>query len=163
MTALVARNHGLPQPAGLVAMSPVTDFDVNARLHAPSARTCGLFPASFIPPFMAVLRGRDGGITVAPCEENVAGLPPVLIQASTSEIFYPDAVKMAQNLANKHVPVKLETWDRQLHVFQAAASIVPESRAAVDSVIQFINECTRPAGACSSTLDDTAGTTIRPA
>ena len=52
------------------------------------------------------------------------------------------------------MPCELQIWDRQVHVFQAAASWVPEARAAIEEIGTFIRhldssqsvDVTAPAG-----------------
>ncbi|MGV9838939.1 alpha/beta hydrolase [Nocardia niigatensis] len=75
-------------------------------------------------------RAAAGQALESPAHCDLTGLPPTLIQVSDSEMLYPDAVPTAERLRAHGVACELQVWHRQVHVFQAAASIVPEAAAA---------------------------------
>ncbi|MEV0340557.1 alpha/beta hydrolase [Nocardia sp. NPDC050713] len=139
-TALEIRRQGLPMPAAIVAMSPLTDWDHSAKLAAPTGGVCAVFPVRAVPIFGA-LAERTCGATplVSPAHADLTGLPPTLIQASSSEFVYPDAELMAERLAAHGVSCELQIWPGQVHVFQAAASIVPEAAEAVREIGGFLD------------------------
>jgi acetyl esterase/lipase len=145
-TALAAQAAGLPMPAGLVAMSPLIDFDGSVKVAAPSAATCALFPPNCFDGLgQVVLRAslRAGEAVVlpdAPTRAQLHGLPPSLIQASSAEMVFPDAESMAAALAAADVDVELQVWDHQVHVFQAAAGLLPEADQALDEIASFVDE-----------------------
>ncbi|MBO9524497.1 MAG: alpha/beta hydrolase fold domain-containing protein [Nocardioidaceae bacterium] len=141
--ALAAEREGLPMPAGLVAMSPLIDFDGTVKLAAPSAQSCALFPAGCFDGLgKVVLRAalRAGEAVVLPeppSRGELARLPKTLIQASSAEMVYPDAESMTAALAAAGVDVELQVWDHQVHVFQAAAGLLPEADQALDEIASF--------------------------
>ncbi|MGO4255372.1 alpha/beta hydrolase [Marmoricola sp. RAF53] len=143
--ALAAQQAGLPMPAGLVAMSPLIDFDGTVKVAAPSAETCALFPSHCFEGLgQVVLRAslRAGEAVVlpeAPSRAALHELPPSLIQASSAEMVYPDSVSMAQALTDAGVDVELQVWDHQVHVFQAAAGLLPEADQALDEIADFVD------------------------
>ncbi len=65
-------------------------------------------------------------------------MPPTLIQTGSEEMTYVDAELMAARLAGAGVHCELQVWERQVHVFQAAAGIVPEAGRAVASIGVFV-------------------------
>lgn len=144
--ALAAQAEGLPMPAGLVAMSPLVDFDGTVKVASPSAATCSLFPANcFEGLSQVVLRaslraGEAVSLPETPSRSELRGLPPSLIQASSAEMVYPDAQSMAAALAAAEVDVELQVWDNQVHVFQAAAGVLPEADQALDEIASFVDE-----------------------
>jgi acetyl esterase/lipase len=144
--ALAAQKAGLPMPAGLVAMSPLIDFDGSVKVAAPSAETCALFPPNCFDGLTkvvhrAALRAGDRvELPEAPSRAELAGLPPTLIQASRAEMVYPDAQSMAAALTAAGVEVELQVWDHQVHVFQAAAGFLPEADQALDEIAGFADE-----------------------
>lgn len=144
--ALAAEAAGLPMPAGLVAMSPLIDFDGTTKIEADSARTCSVFPRScFDGLSKVVLRaarraGQPHGLPGAPSQAALHGLPPSLIQASTAEMVHPDAESMAAALHAAGVRCELQVWDHQVHVFQAAAGFLPEADQALDEIVDFVDE-----------------------
>ncbi len=144
--ALAAEEAGLPMPAGLVAMSPLIDFDGTAKVTASSARTCSLFPENcFEGLSQVVLRaarraGETHALPDAPTRAELRGLPRSLIQASSTEMVFPDAEAMTAALLAAGAEVELQVWDHQVHVFQAAAGIVPEGAEALDEIAVFVDE-----------------------
>ncbi|MFF2083971.1 alpha/beta hydrolase [Nocardia sp. NPDC058176] len=136
MTAIEIRRQGLPMPAALVAMSPLTDWDLPDH----TGGSCAVFPRSARTMFRAfALRAAQAEPLESPAHCDLAGLPPTLIQAGTAELLYPDAVAMAQHLADQGVACELQTWAGQVHVFQAAASLTPEAAAAVAEISRFLD------------------------
>jgi acetyl esterase/lipase len=144
--ALAAAAAGLPMPAGLVAMSPLIDFDGTAKVEADSAMSCSVFPVNcFDGLSKVVLRaarraGENHALPDAPSSGELHGLPPSLIQASSAEMVLPDAESMAAALVAAGVACELQVWDRQVHVFQAAAGFLPEAEQALDEIADFVDE-----------------------
>jgi acetyl esterase/lipase len=144
--ALAAEAAGLPMPAGLVAMSPLIDFDGTAKIQAGSAETCSVFPPHcFDALAKVVLRaarrsGEDQVLPDAPSRAALHHLPPSLIQASTAEMVHPDAESMAAALVAAGVRCELQLWDHQVHVFQAAAGFLPEADQALDEIADFVDD-----------------------
>jgi acetyl esterase/lipase len=144
--ALAAEAEGLPMPAGLVAMSPLIDFDGTAKVEADSAETCAIFPANCFDGLAAVVlrasrrSGEAHALPDAPTGAALHGLPPSLIQASTAEMVHPDAESMAAALYAAGVRCELQVWDHQVHVFQAAAGFLPEADQALDEIAGFVDD-----------------------
>lgn len=144
--ALAAQAAGLPMPAGLVAMSPLIDFDGEVKVNAASADTCALFPKHCFDGLAEVVlrashrAGEPHALPDSPSRAALHGLPPSLIQASSSEMVFPDAEAMAASLLAAGVETELQVWDHQVHVFQAAHAIVPEAAQAVEEIVAFVDQ-----------------------
>jgi acetyl esterase/lipase len=144
--ALAAAEAGLPTPAGLVAMSPLIDFDGTAKIAAASASTCAVFPPNCFDGLSRVVRraarraGEAQALPDAPSRGELRGLPPSLIQVSSAEIVHPDAESMAAALVAAGVDCELQVWDHQVHVFQAAAGFLPEADQALEEIADFADQ-----------------------
>jgi acetyl esterase/lipase len=144
--ALAAQAEGLPMPAGLVALSPLIDFDGTAKVTAESAATCSLFPANCFDGLAEVVlraarrAGESDALPDPPSRAALRGLPRSLIQASSAEMVFPDAESMTAALLDAGVEAELQVWDHQVHVFQAAAGIVPEGAQAIDEIAAFLDD-----------------------
>lgn len=144
---------GWGTPAGVVAISPLLDLDVETKRMHGNAHRCQTFPLSALERFsrIAVARERRDGLPDRPCPVNmdVEDLPASLIQVGSHEILRSDAEVMANRLTAAGLPCDLQIWQRQVHVFQAAASWVPEARRAIDEIAQFVRglETAAPANA----------------
>ncbi|MFI6866893.1 alpha/beta hydrolase [Nocardia sp. NPDC050406] len=141
---LAAREAGLPLPGGIIAASPWTDFDCAAKFRSPHGRTDVFFSAAAIDRLVRrLLVDEDGARPLSPVDAALTGLPPVLIQASTSELLRCDAELMAQRLADAKVSCRLQLWDRQPHGFPVFGAL-PESRAAIAEMARFLHDLTEP-------------------
>ncbi|MDL4770877.1 MULTISPECIES: alpha/beta hydrolase [Thermomonosporaceae] len=154
-TALRARDEGLPLPAALVALSPMLDMDLTAKLaHANMA----LDPSAPGPLLERLVEGFLGHLDLAdpaisPVRADLGGLPPVLLTAGSTELLYCDSELMARRLAEAGVPTTLQVWDRQIHVFQMFGPLLPESRAAIDELGAFVRGAYPPASG-QAAVDD---------
>lgn len=140
--AVIDAGHG--RPAGVVAISPLLDVDATAKRAHRNANRCQVFPIEALERFTDVALRMDtrrgiSGRRVCPVNMPVADLPPALIQIGSREILMADAEVMANRLVSAGVPCELQVWERQVHVFQAAASWVPEARAAIEEIGTFMD------------------------
>jgi acetyl esterase/lipase len=134
---------GLGRPAGIVAVSPLLDLDPMRKLAHANANSCQTFPMRAIDRHSEIAhrieQSRGTGIrVVSPVDMAMDGLPPALIQVGSQEVLLPDAELMANRLVAAGIPCELHVWDRQVHVFQAAASWVPEAKAAIAEIGTFV-------------------------
>ncbi len=143
---LAIRDAGLPMPASIVAMSPLTELDPTNKVQGKNADRCAMFPKRAIPQLTRLAEKVDAVAMSTrgqhprrcPVDADLAGLPPVLIQAGSTEILLRDSELIAERLGAAGVPVELQVWDRQPHVFQVAADLVPEGERAINEIGRFI-------------------------
>lgn len=146
LVALAAVEQGLPRPSGVVAMSPLTDLDPDAKLAHHNAARDPLFPPAALRALKDLIQRVDqrvvlaGGVgpSVSPVDGELSLLPPTLIQVGSTEVLRADAELMARRLGSAGVECELQVWRGQVHVFQAAADLLPESRHALREVARFI-------------------------
>ena len=132
-----AMEQGLPRPAGIVAMSPLIDLDYVRTPIGGGRFGCAIFgPRAFrtFSSMAARVSGIGGVRTPADC--MLSDMPPVLLQCSSSESLYPQVVRMEELLEAAGVPVELQVWDKQVHVFQAAR-LLPEAGQAIEQIAEF--------------------------
>jgi acetyl esterase/lipase len=142
MVALAAREQELPMPGGIVALSPLIELDHNDRGidKRPAGET--IFSPRALREFTKMVRRaqvRSGGAWpfVGPAQSDLADMPPTLIQTSAAEILHHEALTMGALLANAGVPVEVQVWEGQTHVFQAAAGVLPEAAQAIAQIAIF--------------------------
>ncbi|MFB7723188.1 alpha/beta hydrolase [Nocardia sp. NPDC056100] len=139
-TAITARDEGLPVPAAIAAMSPLTGWDTSRMVAAPTAATCDVFPIRSVGVFTAHAERANGDRPLlSPVDSDLTGLPPTLIQTTSTEMTFPDAELLSARLAARGVPCEFQLWLKQVHVFQAAAMLVPESRLAIAELAAFVD------------------------
>jgi epsilon-lactone hydrolase len=147
MSVLLAiRRDGLPLPGGAVLMCPWVDLtcDIQAG-RSPEPQ-----------PVIAVEMGRriaaaylDGHSiddpVVSPLTADLAGLPPLLIQAATGDDRCDEAQALAARAAEQGVDARLELFPVTTHVFQVFWSFLPEATEAIDHAGRFAREVAVPA------------------
>jgi acetyl esterase/lipase len=136
----------LPQPAGIIALSPWLDFDSTAKAAHPNAAKDAYAPVSRLA-FLAKLCLGKAEIDplASPVNRDLADLPPVLLLAAEDEMLRCDAELMAERLAAAGVPCTLQIWAGQVHAFPVLGDLLPESRAAIHEIGTFIRDVTAAA------------------
>ena len=138
------------QPAALVAMSPLLQLATQPKTIHPNIGSDAMFsPRAFDALHGLITRAaaqRDAnGCSDAPYEplDHVQpGLPPTLIHVSGCEVLLHDAKLAAQRLAAAGVPVEVQVWPGQIHVFQFAAPMIPEATRSLRQIGDYIREAT---------------------
>lgn len=135
-TAIKARDEGLPLPAGLVTMSPLTDIDSTARTRHRNWRRDTYVMSKHWPRLSEFWSADD---PISPVREDLTGLPPSLIMAAETEVLLSDAEAMAEALWAAGAQCKLQVWRGQVHAFPVIAP-TPEVRVAHQQIGKFIRE-----------------------
>jgi len=134
------RDEGLRLPEAAVALSPWTDLALTGGSLAANAASDPMLNAGDMPAVAAdYLAGADPRHPYAsPLYGDPSGLPPVLIQVGSDEVLRDDAVRMAEKLRAANPLSELQIWPLMPHVWQAYAPVLPEARAAVADIGQFV-------------------------
>lgn len=135
-TAIAARNVGLPLPAGIMTMSPLADYDSSARrAHANDLADPVLSFRSVTTALRLCLADTDP--TYSPVHHDFTGLPPMLVQVGSTEVFLPDAESVVSRCVEASIPCEFQVWDRGIHVFPAFADLAPEGHRAIAEMARF--------------------------
>lgn len=138
--ALAARDAGLPLPAALVVLSPVTDLTGSGDTRTTLDGDDPILSRDGSTRWNAYLGGRDPRDPLAsPVFADLRGLPPLLIQVGTRELLLSDSVRLARAARTANVDVTLDVWDGLWHVWQGNAE-VPEAVAASREIAAFFGE-----------------------
>lgn len=150
-----ARDAGLRAPDAAVALSPLTD----ATLASPSMRTHVHSDAMLGPLFgklarvprwvmlwagwlQARINPRDP--MVSPVRGDLSRLPPLLVQASAAEMLHDDARRYVNKARAAGSPVRLQTWNHMVHVWQIFNPELTEARDALAEIGRFLAEAAPP-------------------
>ncbi len=144
-----ARDAGLRQVDAAVALSPATDStfaspSLKANIKTDLMLGPLLGPLSKIPRAVllwaswAISRVRPNDPRVSPLLGDLTGLPPVLIQASTTEMLVDDCRRYVNKAKAAGSPVQLQLWEHMPHVWQLFGDELAESREAYDEVKKFL-------------------------
>lgn len=140
-TALAAPRAGLGRPVSVAAMSPMTSIDPDFDIDPDAADA--LFPPAALRAICHMLATKPAageGFVPKPRlrSEDLAQLPPTLIQVGSREILTAPAVDLAHRIAAADVPCEVQIWEGQFHVFQAAAFLAAPARAAIAEIGAFL-------------------------
>jgi acetyl esterase/lipase len=69
---------------------------------------------------------------------NLAGLPPLLIHVSDSEVLLDDSRRLAEKARAAGVPVTLRVWPGLPHVWQGFVPFIPEAAASLREISAFL-------------------------
>jgi acetyl esterase/lipase len=75
---------------------------------------------------------------LSPVYGHLGGLPPVLVQASEAEMLRDDARRYVNRAAAAGSPVRLQTWEHMVHVWQIFHPELAEGRAALEEIRKFL-------------------------
>jgi cyclohexanone monooxygenase len=135
--ALELKRRGLPLPAALMLLSPLVDTSLQtARATAgtvrdPMLRMGWLEQGALWHGSTPAASGR------LPTVEELAGLPPMLIQVGDEELLLADSRALASRARAAGVDVGLEVHQRRWHVFHLQAFFLASSRAALARGVAF--------------------------
>jgi epsilon-lactone hydrolase len=133
-TIVNARDHGLPLPAAGFVMSPYVDLTLAGTTMETRRDVDPLLSRELLQPRVAdYTSGQDAALAlISPIFADLAGLPPLIIQAGTHEVLLDDALRLARVAATADVEVTLDITPRVPHVFQGFYPILDEAAAALD-------------------------------
>src|SRR5262245_42496179 len=142
-TLVSLRNHGDPLPAGGVCLCPWVDMEITGKSMEAKADVDPLVKRDVVTNMAAAyLQGQDPR-TVSPLYADLRGLPPLLLQAGTSETLLDDARRLGERAKMAGVDAAVEAWPDMIHVWQWFGSFLPEARQAIDRVGEFIRQRTK--------------------
>lgn len=139
-TLLKLRQKGLPLPAAGVLISPWTDLSCQSESIAYNESSEQMIPVKALR-FVARSYSSDHGERlplISPVYADLTGMPPLLIQVSSTEVLYDDAARIAEKAAADGVPCRIQVWDKMMHVFQVLAGWLPEADQAVEEIGEFV-------------------------
>ena len=140
-TLVNARDHGLPLPAAAFVMSPYADLTLAGTTMETRREVDPLLSLEAlrarVPDYVS---GQDAALgLISPIFADLAGLPPLIIQAGSHEVLLDDAVRLARQAAIADVEVTLDITPGVPHVFQAYYPILDEAAAALERAGQFLS------------------------
>ena len=140
-TLVNARDHGLPLPAAALVMSPYADLTLAGVTMETKREADPLFTPQAFPARVAdYTAGQDPALgLISPIFADLAGLPPLIIQAGTHEVLLDDAIRLARQAAVADVQVTLDITAGVPHVFQAYYPFLDEATEALDRAGQLLS------------------------
>jgi monoterpene epsilon-lactone hydrolase len=145
------REFQMPLPACTVLLSPYLDLTGTGESRENNSKNDRFLDVFEMRRWAEMYAdGHDlADPLISPLFGDVAGLPPMLIQASESEVLYDDSVRFVQRLSESGVQVVFQTWQGLIHWWHMFGGM-PEAKEAIDEVVGFINEKHKLGTAASS-------------
>ena len=113
---LRGRDEGLPMPAGLVLLSPQVDLTESGDSFAVNHTVDAVLPGSLIASNLLYADGADlADPLLSPLFGDLAGFPPVFLQAGTRDLFLSNTVRMHRALRRADVPADLHVFEAMPH------------------------------------------------
>lgn len=139
------RDHGMPMPCGIVAMSPWTDLTASGESYEMNYEKDPLFGNTR----ESIIYQNDyaGGHDktdpyLSPVFGDFRDFPPMLLQVGLTEMLLSDSVSVAERAKAQGIKVRLSVYEGMFHVFQMAYLNIPESKQAWAEVGRFMKAVT---------------------
>jgi acetyl esterase/lipase len=141
---LVLRDEGQELPAGAILLSAWLDLGRDRRADPDLVRQDVVLSPDWLEAcaraYAAPAAWADP--SVSPLHAAHAGLPPLLIQAGTSELLAPDAGLLATSASAAGVDVTYTSWPRLWHDFVLQPGLLAAADSALAQAAWFVNKVT---------------------
>lgn len=141
---LAMREAGRELPAGCILLSPWLDLGSDRRAVPELVRKDVLLSPSWLEACATAYASPQSWAdpSVSPLRGSQSGLPALLIQAGSDELFVPDAERLAASASAAGVDVTYTKWPRMWHDFQLQPGLLAAADSAVSQVAWFVGKVT---------------------
>jgi acetyl esterase/lipase len=145
-TLVALRDAGDPLPAGGVLFSPWTDLGASGASIRTNDGADPMFSGRAIGRAAKLYLGDTPATHpyASPVYAELRGLPPLFIQAGSTEVLLDDSRRVAETARSAGVSVELQIWPNMPHVWQIFTPFIPEARRALDGAAGFVRQVTGP-------------------
>ena len=141
-TLLKLRDEAAPLPAACVCLSPWVDLCCEGDSYTSHEKLDPLFTSQWLRD-MAKLYVQDEATRnpyISPLyADDFKGLPSVMIQVGSDEVFLDDAITLNKRLREDGLEVNFKVYQDMWHVWQSFAAIIPEGKEAIVEIGEFVN------------------------
>ena len=139
---LSMRDAGQQLPAGVILLSPWLDLGRDRRADPDLVRRDVLLSPGWLEACARAYAGPSSWADplISPLHAAHAGLPPLLIQAGTSELLAPDAELLAASASAAGVDVTYTRWPGMWHDFMLQAGLLATADSAVAQAAWFARQ-----------------------
>ena len=143
-TMVNARDRGLPLPAAALLMSPYVDLTLAGATLETRHEADPLLSRELLQPRVAdYTSGQDPARgLISPVYADLAGLPPLIIQAGTHEVLLDDACALARAFGTAGIAVELHVVPEMPHVWPFMLPAHEASQRAFDDIARFVRDIT---------------------
>jgi acetyl esterase/lipase len=143
---MYVKDHHMPIPGGIVAMSPWTDLTASGESYETNYEKDALFGntrESMI--YQNDYPGDHDKMDpyISPLFGDFREFPPMLIQVGSHEMLLSDSTGVAAKARQQGIRVRLSVYEGMFHVFQMAYLNIPESKHAWAEIGKFFDLLSR--------------------
>ncbi len=136
------RRNGLPAPAGVVAISAMTDCACDSDTHMTLARHDPIFGDHALDSAQIVLGLYAPGLdprhpAISPVYDDYKGAAPMLIHVGSRDVLLGDSARLAERARRAGADVTLRVFDGMFHLFHMHWAL-EEARASFEDIADFI-------------------------
>ena len=134
------RAEGLPLPLCSVLLSPYVDLTGTShslKRNAQNDRFLDVFEMRRWAEYYAGPHHLENPL-ISPLYGDLGGLPPMLVQASESEVLYDDSCQLVEKAQKAGLAVEFQTWKGLIHWWHMFGTM-PEAKEAIQKIIGYIN------------------------
>ncbi|MHA1471567.1 MAG: alpha/beta hydrolase, partial [Promethearchaeota archaeon] len=126
--------------AGAVCLCPSTDMTISGEsIYKNCSTDIILGDLGYIWWVESHLAGNNpSDPAVSPLHANLEGLPPILLQVSTSEMLFDDSKRFYERAKKVGIDITMQTWDNTIHVFHKFLPKSIEAIEAMEKIKKFI-------------------------
>ena len=135
------REHHLELPRCSVLLSPYLDLTgtgESIKHNAKNDRFLDVFEMRRWAEWYAGDHAIDDP-KISPLHGDFHDFPPILVQASSSEVLYNDSTRFVEKAQANGIEVEFQTWSGLIHWWHMFGTM-PEAKEATDKIIDFVNE-----------------------
>ena len=141
---LSLRDEGQELPAGCILLSPWLDLSRDRRADPGLVRQDVLLTPDWLNACAHAYAAPEAWTdpSVSPLLAAHSGLPPLLIQAGTSELLAPDAERLAASASATGTDVTYTRWPRMWHDFALQPGLLAAADSALAQAAWFVGTVT---------------------
>jgi monoterpene epsilon-lactone hydrolase len=139
---LARRDAGQALPAGAMLAAPWLDLTADRRSQPGLVRRDTVLSPAWLDACAAAYAGPAGRAdpAISPLLADLAGLPPLLIQAGSDDLLAPDAARLAAAAAAAGVDVTYTRWPGLGHDFVLQPGVLAAADSALTQAAWFTAE-----------------------
>jgi epsilon-lactone hydrolase len=141
---LSMRDEGKALPAGCILLSPWLDLGRDRRADPGLVREDVLLTPDWLDACAHAYAAPEAWAdpSVSPLLAAHSGLPPLLVQAGTSELLAPDAERLAASASAAGTDVTYTRWPRMWHDFALQPGLLAAADSALAQAAWFVGTVT---------------------
>jgi len=139
-TLLALRDAGDPSPAGLVAVSPLTDHTLSGTSMKERADRDPVASEDMLAALGGLYRGDASAEDpyISPIFGDLSGLAPMLVLVGSEEVLHDDSTRLVERTTAAGGDARLLVGEGQAHIWPLFNTILPEGREALGEIGRFV-------------------------